>query len=163
MSHLNNFDITKLAAESPKKLYNSLQNYQPNLKNNKNVIKKNKKENSPKKKPFDSKNKNVKINNINTSIFKNSFEIFEIKEFNSYYEIPFYGKYDFIFFLRGGLSKNEWLEKTKNIRKYPKHLKNTLFYQSQEKLQDIHKQSFSKIYQIYIMIKKRGYNSHLSN
>ena len=158
MSHLNNFDITKLAAESPKKLYNSLQNYQPNLKNNKNVIKKNKKENSPKKKPFDSKNKNVKINNINTSIFKNSFEIFEIKEFNSYYEIPFYGKYDFIFFLRGGLSKNEWLEKTKNIRKYPKHLKNTLFYQSQEKLQDIHKQSFSKIYQIYIMIKKRGYN-----
>lgn len=92
MSHLNNFDITKLAAESPKKLYNSLQNYQPNLKNNKNVIKKNKKDNSPKKKPFDSKNKNVKINNINTSIFKNSFEIFEIKEFNSYYEIPFMEK-----------------------------------------------------------------------
>ena len=78
----------------------------------------------------------------------------EIKDFNLYYEIPFHGKYDFIFLLRGGLSKNEWFAKTKKIRKYPIHLKNTLFFQ--EKLRDIHEKSFSKVYQLFIMIKNKG-------
>ena len=153
MSHLNNFDLEKLAAESPKKLRNSFQSCYINMKSNKLEEKKVQKENSPKKKSFVSQNQNMNLN-----IFKSSFEIVEIKEFNSFYEIPFYGKYDYIFLLRGSFSKNEWLERTKNIRKYPKHLKNTLFYLSQEKIQDIHKQNFSKVYQIFIMIKKRGYN-----
>ena len=42
-------------------------------------------------------------------------EIPQIKEFNFYYEIPLTGKYDFIFLLRGGLSKNDWILKTKKI------------------------------------------------
>ena len=35
------------------------------------------------------------------------------KDFEEFYEIPCFGNYDFIFFLRGGLSQQEWLEKTK--------------------------------------------------
>ena len=160
LSKFNNFDLSKLSKESPEKIHNSLQSYYLNMKN-KNIPNKenNKKLNSPKKKPFDSKNKNLKINNINNinrNLLNNTLEIIEIKDFNSFYEIPFHGKYDFLFLLRGGLSKNEWFEKTKNIRKYPLYLKNTLFFQSQIKLKEIHNQNFDKIYQIYTNIRKRG-------
>ena len=157
LSKHNNFDSSKFSKESPEKIHNSLQNYYLNMKSK--IIsnkEKNKKFNSPKKQPFDLKNKNLKINCINKNILNNTLEFLEIKEFNSFYEIPFHGKYDFLFLLRGGLSKNEWFDKTKNIRKYPLYLKNTLFFQSQIKLQEIHNQNFSKIYQIYTTIKKRG-------
>ena len=151
ISHLNNFDNSKISNESPKKLLNSLQSYyfDMNNKNKKNNIIK-------KKKPFDSGNKPININEKKSYYFMNLFEIPEIKDFNSYYEIKLHGKYDFIFLLRGGLSKKEWIEKTKIIRKYPRHLKNTLFYQSNIKLKNIHKQNFSKIYKIFAMIKKKG-------
>ena len=155
----NNFDISKISKESPEKLHNSLQSYYLDIKNkNKKKSNKNLRKDITKKKPFDSNNLYININNINTYLFFESFEIPEIKEFNSYYEIPLNGKYDFIFLLRGGLSKNEWFAKTRNIRKYPRHLKNTLFFQSQIKYKNIHKQNFSKIYQIYLMIKNRGYD-----
>ena len=101
--------------------------------------------------------KNKKNNNY-TSIFMKFYESPKIKDFNFYYEIPFIGKYDFIFLLRGGLSKNDWLEKTKKIRNFPRHLKNTLFFQSQLKLQDIHTYNFSKVYDIYMIIKKKAIN-----
>ena len=101
--------------------------------------------------------KNKKNNNY-TSIFMKFYESPKIKDFNFYYEIPFTGKYDFIFLLRGGLSKNDWLEKTKKIRNFPRHLKNTLFFQSQLKLQDIHTYNFSKVYDIYMIIKKKAIN-----
>ena len=160
LSKFNNFDISKFSKESPKKIHKSLNSYYLNMKNKiSSNNEKNQNLNSPKKKPFDAKNKNLKIQNINSinrNILNNALEIVEIREFNSFYEIPFHGKYDFLFLLRGGLSKNEWFEKTKKIRKYPLYLKNTLFFQSQIKLQEIHNQNFSKIYQIYIAIKKRG-------
>ena len=101
--------------------------------------------------------KNKKNNNYN-SVFMKFYESPKIKDFNFYYEIPFTGKYDFIFLLRGGLSKNDWLEKTKKIRNFPRHLKNTLFFQSQLKLQDIHTYNFSKVYDIYMIIKKKAIN-----
>ena len=82
----------------------------------------------------------------------------EIKEFQLYYEIPFHGKYDFVFFLRGNMEKTEWKKKTEKIKNYPRYLKNTLFYQNNEKLQQIHKQNFQKIYKIYSKIKKSGLN-----
>ncbi len=101
--------------------------------------------------------KNKKNNNYN-SVFMKFYESPKIKDFNFYYEIPFTGKYDFIFLLRGGLSKNDWLERTKKIRNFPRHLKNTLFFQSQVKLQDIHTYNFSKVYDIYMIIKKKAIN-----
>ena len=93
-----------------------------------------------KKITFDLENKNKKIhaNNIDSYIVMKKLEFPKIKEFNFYYEIPLIGKYDFIFLLRSGLSKNDWLENTKKVRNYPRHLKNTLFFQSQIKLKKIH-------------------------
>ena len=98
--------------------------------------------------------KRFKFDNIIQSIIKFP----EIKEFNSYYEIPFHGKYDFIFLLRGNLEKTEWTLKTKKLRAYPRHLKNTLFYQDNDTIKEIHKQNFNKIYQIFIKIKNEGLN-----
>lgn len=163
ISNINNFDKSNLSKESPEKLHNSLQSYYLTIKNKNrtstNINKKNKKQKNIKEKSCISNNINININinyNKNNYSYFESFEIPEIKTFNSYYEIPLNGKYDFLFLLRGGLSKNDWLIKTKNIRKYPKHLKNTLFFQSQIKLQNIHRENFAKIYQIYLMIKNRG-------
>ena len=136
---------------------------------------------SPKKTKSTKTNKKVTINivshlnNINSSKLSESSPIKtnfsskynyihdlikfpEIKEFQLYYEIPFHGKYDFVFFLRGNMEKTDWTEKTKKIKNYPRHLKNTLFYQNNEKLQQIHKQNFQKIYKIYSKIKKFGLN-----
>ena len=136
---------------------------------------------SPKKTKSTKTNKKVTINivshlnNINSSKLSESSPIKtnfsskynyihdlikfpEIKEFQLYYEIPFHGKYDFVFFLRGNMEKTDWTEKTKKIKNYPRHLKNTLFYQNNEKLQQIHKQNFQKIYKIYSKIKKSGLN-----
>ena len=78
------------------------------------------------------------------------------KDFEEFFEIPCFGNYDFMFFLRGGLSQQEWLEKTKKIRKYPRHLKYTLFYQNQEKLKEVHKAEFPRVFFIYDDIKQKG-------
>ena len=80
----------------------------------------------------------------------------ENKDFEQYYEIPCFGNYDFIFFLRGNLSQEEWIEKTKKLRKYPRHLKYTLFYQNQEKLKEVHKAEFPRVFFIYDDIKQKG-------
>ena len=56
------------------------------------------------------------------------------KHFEEFYEIPCFGPYDFIFFLRGNLDTEEWLKKSEKIRNYPRYMKYTLFYQAQEKL-----------------------------
>ena len=78
------------------------------------------------------------------------------KEFEEFFEIPCFGNYDFMFFLRGGLSQEEWIEKTRKIRKYPRHLKYTLFYQNQEKLKEVHKAEFPRVFFIYDDIKQKG-------
>ena len=78
------------------------------------------------------------------------------KDFEQYYEIPCFGNYDFMFFLRGSLTQEEWLEKTKKIRKFPRHLKYTLFYQNQDKLKEVHKAEFPRVFFIYDDIKQKG-------
>ena len=78
------------------------------------------------------------------------------KDFEEFYEIPCFGNYDFMFFLRGGLSQEEWIEKTKKMRKYPRHLKYTLFYQNQDKLKEVHKAEFPRVFFIYDDIKQKG-------
>ena len=80
----------------------------------------------------------------------------ENKDFEQFYEVPCFGNYDFIFFLRGSLTQEEWIEKTKKIRKYPRHLKYTLFYQNQEKLKEVHKAEFPRVFFIYDDIKQKG-------
>ena len=80
----------------------------------------------------------------------------ENKDFEQYYEIPCFGNYDFLFFLRGNLTQEEWIEKTRKIRKYPRHLKYTLFYQNQDKLKEVHKAEFPRVFFIYDDIKQKG-------
>ena len=78
------------------------------------------------------------------------------KEFIPHYEIPLYGPYDFLFFLKGNLEEDEWKEKTKIIRNLPRHLKYTLFYQNQKELEEIHKLQFPKIFFMFDELKQKG-------
>ena len=78
------------------------------------------------------------------------------KDFEPHYEIPLYGPYDFLFFLRGGLSDEKWIEKTKEIRSLPRHLKYTLFYQHQKELQEVHKFEFPRVFFIYDEIRQKA-------
>ena len=152
ISNLNKSELLRLSKESPKKVHNSLKSiYRISNNKSKKDIKKILLKNQL------NLDKNKK-NNIYTCALMKFYESPQIKDFNFYYEIPFTGKYDFIFLLRGGLSKTEWLEKTKKIRNFPRYLKNTLFFQSQLKLQDIHKCNFSKVYDIYMAIKNKALN-----
>ena len=78
------------------------------------------------------------------------------KDFEPHYEVPLYGPYDFLFFLRGGLSDEEWIEKTKKIRSLPRHLKYTLFYQHPKELPEVHKFEFPKVFFFYDEIRQKG-------
>ena len=78
------------------------------------------------------------------------------KDFNPHYEIPLYGPFDFLFFLKGNLEEDEWKEKTKKIRSLPRHLKYTLFYQDKKELEEIHKLQFPKIFFMYDELKQKG-------
>ena len=119
-------------------------------------------ESSPIRKKNPAKNDQEEYNEQN--MLKNNLIKFpEIKEFNLYYEIPFHGRYDFIFLLKGNLDKNEWSSKTTKLRKYPRHLKQTLFYQNDIKLQQLHKSGLNKIYQIFFKIKTVGLNLYNNN
>ena len=80
----------------------------------------------------------------------------ENKDFKSHYEVPLYGPYDFLFFLKGDLDSDQWLEKTKEIRNLPRYLKYTLFYQDKKELQEIHKLEFPKIFFIFDELKQKG-------
>lgn len=152
ISNLNKSELLRLSKESPKKVHNSLKSiYRISNNKSKKDIRKILLKNEL------NLDKNKK-NNMYTCALMKFYESPKIKDFNFYYEIPFTGKYDFIFLLRGGLPKTEWLEKTKKIRNFPRYLKYTLFFQSQLKLQDIHKYNFSKVYDIYMGIKKKALN-----
>ena len=112
-------------------------------------------ESSPIKKKFSPKNKSNQTE-TKFNLIQNFFKFPEIKEFKLYYEIPFHGKYDFVFLLRGNMEKTDWTKKTSKIRTFPRHLKNTLFYQDNDKFKKIHLLNLKKIYQIYSKIKNGG-------
>ena len=78
------------------------------------------------------------------------------KDFKQHYEIPLYGPFDFIFYLKGNLDENEWREKTEKIRNLPRHLKYTLFYQDQKELDNIHKLEFPKVFFMFDELKQKG-------
>lgn len=78
------------------------------------------------------------------------------KHFEPFFEIPCYGPYDFLFLIRGSLDTEEWLKKTEKLRKYPRYLRNTLFYQAQEKLAKVHEREFPMVFFIYDDIKQKA-------
>ena len=78
------------------------------------------------------------------------------KVFKRHYEIPLYGPFDFLFYLKGDLEENDWKEKTEKIRNLPRHLKYTLFYQDQPELENIHKLEFPKVFFMFDELKQKG-------
>ena len=78
------------------------------------------------------------------------------KDFKRHYEIPLYGPFDFLFYLKGDLEENDWKEKTEKIRNLPRHLKYTLFYQAQPELENIHKLEFPKVFFMFDELKQKG-------
>jgi len=66
------------------------------------------------------------------------------KHFNLSYEINRYGKFDFLFEIKGDISKNEFLKKTTKLRKIPRHLKYTLF--SEERVKKIRQKDFLEVF-----------------
>lgn len=80
----------------------------------------------------------------------------ENKHFVSTYEIPRFGPFDFMFHMRGLLEVDEWVEKSKKMRSFPRHMKNTLFFQNQEKLKKVHEKEFPMVFFMYDDIKEKG-------
>ena len=78
------------------------------------------------------------------------------KDFKLHYEIPLYGPFDFLFYLKGNLEEDDWKQKTEKIRNIPRHLKYTLFYQDQKELEEIHKLEFPKIFFMFDELKQKG-------
>ena len=78
------------------------------------------------------------------------------KHYDRSYEIPRFGPFDFMFHMRGLLEIPEYLEKTKKLRSYPRHMRYTLFTQHDEKLQKVHEKEFPMVFFIYDDIKEKG-------
>ncbi len=83
------------------------------------------------------------------------------KHFEAYYEIPRCGQFDFMFLMRGLLNEEEYLEKTKKLRNYPRHLRYSLFNQGDEKLQKVHEKEFPVVFFMYDDIKEKGNRLYL--
>lgn len=78
------------------------------------------------------------------------------KHFEETWELPFYGPFDFMFEMTGGLAQTEYLEKTKELRNYPRHLLQTLFNQNDEKLNKVRVREFPMVFFVYDDIKIKG-------
>ena len=78
------------------------------------------------------------------------------KIFESHYEIPKFGPYDFMFMMRGSLEPEEFFEKTKKIRAMPRHLKYSLFVQHQPNLIKVHEKEFPMVYFLFDDIKRKA-------
>jgi tetratricopeptide (TPR) repeat protein len=78
------------------------------------------------------------------------------KHFEEFFEIPRFGPFDFMYLMRGLLDHEEYLKKTEKVRKYPRHMKYTLFVQNQEKLQKVHEKEFPVVFFMYDDIKEKG-------
>ena len=60
-----------------------------------------------------------------------------------------------MFDLRGGLSKEDFLEKTRLIRSFPRHMKYTLFHHD-EKIKKIRTKEFPMVFFVYDEVKDKG-------
>jgi len=78
------------------------------------------------------------------------------KHFDHYYEVPFYGPFDFMFGLKGELNPTEFEEKTKKLSGYSRQLKYTLFSHSDENLKKVRDKEFTMIFFVYDDVKDKG-------
>ena len=61
-----------------------------------------------------------------------------------------------MFDLQGTLKRLEFLEKTKKLKNYPRHLKYSLFRNTDEKLEKLREKEFPIVFFIYDEIKEKG-------
>ena len=94
-----------------------------------------------------------KIKNENLKNLKLNDDPIE-HEFNFYYPIIFYTKYDYVFKYHGNYSNKEFIQKTLKINSYPLHYKATLFLN--EKNNQIKKKDFQFLKIYFDEIKKKG-------
>lgn len=77
------------------------------------------------------------------------------KEFEYHYELPKFRPFDFFFELKGGLSEQEFREKTVKLRAMPAHLLYTIF-QNDEKLNNLRKKEFPMLFFVFDDIKNKA-------
>lgn len=77
------------------------------------------------------------------------------KHYESHYEILRFGPFDFMFDLRGGLSKEDFIEKTKLLNSFPRHMKYTLFH-NDEKIKKVRTKEFPLVFFVYDEVKDKG-------
>lgn len=80
----------------------------------------------------------------------------ENKHYEESWELPYFGPFDFMFEMRGLLSVEEFNEKTKKLRGYPRHKLYTLFNQNDDKLNKVREKEFPMVFFIYDDIKIKG-------
>lgn len=78
------------------------------------------------------------------------------KHFERYYEIPKFDELDFMFSLSGTLSREEFLQKTVKLRSYPRHLKYSIFHNTDDKLDELRSKEFPIVFFIYDEVKEKG-------
>ena len=98
---------------------------------------------------------NTKSKNLLINIFHNIVKDDpQNKHFPFFYEINFYGQYDFIFEFKGDKTKSEFSKLTTKIRQYPHHLKYTLF--ANEKIKALREKEFIFVFYTFDEIKEKG-------
>jgi hypothetical protein len=61
-----------------------------------------------------------------------------------------------MFNLRGSLEDEEFFKKTTKMRSYPRHMKYSLFYQKDEKLQKVRQAEFPRVFFVYDDVKEKA-------
>jgi hypothetical protein len=79
-----------------------------------------------------------------------------IAHFEISYEIPRFDELDFMFDLQGVLNRKEFLEKTIKLRSYPRHMKYSLFCNTDDKLNELRKKEFPIVFFVYDEVKEKG-------
>ncbi len=78
------------------------------------------------------------------------------KLFEPGYEVPYFGPFDFIFELKGGLNRKEFEEKTQKLRSASRQLKYTLFSHTDENLKKVRDKEFPIVFFVYDDVKDKG-------
>lgn len=84
-------------------------------------------------------------------------DVLNYVNFDFTHQIPFTGTKDYMFNFMGNFNVNEFRNKTKLLRSFPKHLKNTLFLKD-ERIEKIRKKEFTIVFFAYDEIKDKGNN-----
>lgn len=71
------------------------------------------------------------------------------------HQIPFTSNNDYLFTFMGKMELSEFRKKTKILRSYPRHLKNTLFIKD-ERIEKIRKKEFTLVFFAYDEIKEKA-------